>query len=305
MGDEYEPYQWQVGDPAGYGDDVGVPDYPYMGYLNNGDDEEEERPHTSTTTHEDRLSKQAFKLQKEGRYDEAMDLINQALDVYPNNPRYLNVKAIILDNSGRFEEALVYYDRSLSIRDKSVVRGNKAQCLYRLAKWKNYHETNYKEQLDIINDALATLPDDIDRDLYLHLKGNILEDFGMPIQAKKCHLLASGLLDEIDSIEEKEKILNNSHETFISVAGTKFYKNLLPFKDGVILDLIKEPENEHDHDAIRVEINGETVGYVANSSGTLIDQVKSATEIKNKFDDKTRAKYLFPFLDYMVIAKLI
>ena len=210
MGDEYEPYQWQVGDPAGYGDDVGVPDYPYMGYLNNGDDEEEERPHKSTVSPGNKLSKQAFKLQDEGRYGEAMDLINQALNISPNNPRYLNVKAIILDNSGRFEEALVYYDRSLSIRDKSVVRGNKAQCLYRLAKWKNYHETNYKEQLDIINDALATLPDDIDRDLYLHLKGNILEDFGMPIQAKKCHLLASGLLDEIDSIEEKEKILKNS-----------------------------------------------------------------------------------------------
>ena len=92
MGDEYEPYHWQVGDPAGYGDDVGVPDYPYMGYLNNGDDEEDERPHTSTTTHEDRLSKQASKLQKEGRYDEAMDLINQALNISPNNPRYLNVR---------------------------------------------------------------------------------------------------------------------------------------------------------------------------------------------------------------------
>ena len=73
----------------------------------------------------------------------------------------------------------------------------------------------------------------------------------------------------------------------------------------MILDLIKEPENEHDHDAIRVEINGETVGYVANSSSTLIGQVKSATEIKNKFDNKTQAKYLFLFLDYMVIAKLI
>ena len=186
MGDEYEPYQWQVGDPAGYGDDVGVPDYPYMGYLNNGDDDEEdERPRTSTDSHGNKLSRQAFKLQDEGRYDEAMDLINQALNISPNNPRYLNVKAIILDNSGRFEEALAYYDRSLNIRNKSVVRGNKAQCLYRLAKWKNYHETNYKEQLDIINDALATLPDDLDRDLYLHLKGNILEDFGMPIQAKE------------------------------------------------------------------------------------------------------------------------
>lgn len=305
MGDEYEPYHWQVGDPEGYGDDVGVPDYPYMGYLNNGDDEEDEHHSAPTTSRGNKLSKEAFELQDEGRYDEAMDLINQALHISPNNPKYLNVKAIILDNSGRYDEALVYYDRSLRIRNKAVVRGNKAQCLYRLANWKHYNETNYKEQLDIINDALATLPDDIDRDLYLHLKGNILEDFGMPIQAKKCHLLASGMLDEIDKIEEKEKILNNPNENFINISGTKFYKNLTPFKEGVVLDLIKEPNNDHDPDAIRVEIDGETVGYVANSSFTLIDQVKSATEIKNKFENKTHAKFMFPFLDDMVIAKLI
>ena len=32
--------EWHVGDPADWGDHVGVPDIPYMGYINNEDDNE-------------------------------------------------------------------------------------------------------------------------------------------------------------------------------------------------------------------------------------------------------------------------
>ena len=31
--------EWQVGDPVGYGNDIGVPDIPYMGYLKDNDEE--------------------------------------------------------------------------------------------------------------------------------------------------------------------------------------------------------------------------------------------------------------------------
>ena len=30
---------WQVGDPIGDGNDIGVPDIPYMGYLRDSDEE--------------------------------------------------------------------------------------------------------------------------------------------------------------------------------------------------------------------------------------------------------------------------
>lgn len=37
--------EWQVGDPAGDGSDIGVPDIPYMGYLKeDGDDEPQSVP---------------------------------------------------------------------------------------------------------------------------------------------------------------------------------------------------------------------------------------------------------------------
>ena len=31
--------EWQVGDPIGNGNDIGVPDIKYMGYLKNHDDD--------------------------------------------------------------------------------------------------------------------------------------------------------------------------------------------------------------------------------------------------------------------------
>ena len=69
--------------------------------------------------------------------------------------------------------------------------------------------------------------------------------------------------------------------------------------------LIREPDNEHDPDAIRVDINGKPVGYVANSKWTLIDEAKSATEIKDIIKDDQKAKIMFVYLDEYYLAKLI
>ena len=72
---------------------------------------------------------------------------------------------------------------------------------------------------------------------------------------------------------------------------------------GGVVDLIREPDNIHDRDAIRVEIGGETVGYVANSTRTLIECVKSASDIKNT--RSTQAEVQFILFNEWVIAKLI
>ncbi|WP_295115637.1 hypothetical protein [uncultured Methanobrevibacter sp.] len=66
---------------------------------------------------------------------------------------------------------------------------------------------------------------------------------------------------------------------------------------------LREPDNPQDPHAIRVEISGETVGYVANSEYTLIKEVKSASWIRNLW--ATQAEVMFILLDEWVIAKLI
>ena len=53
--------------------------------------------------------------------------------------------------------------------------------------------------------------------------------------------------------------------------------------------MVWESDNPHDRDAIRVALDGETVGYVANGRHTVIGEVKSATDIKNT--SSTRLKF--------------
>lgn len=305
MSDEYEPYEWQVGDPSDWGDSVGVPDIPYMGYINNGDDEDGRPPERPSQSTDRVLAKKALSLERQGRYDEALEVINRALDISPNNPNHLNIKAIILDNWGKYEYALDYYDKSLAISNQRVVVENKAQCLYRLAK-KHADSSKVKEKdLEIINKALAILPDDYGRKDYIRVKGRILEALGRQVQARKCYLLASGMYDKIEEIEKQEKFIKSTDDLLISVAGQKFYDGGFKLKKNELVTLVKEPENKHDPDAIRIERNGETVGYVGNSSWTVPEGIASASKIKNTFTDKAKARILFRYLDEYLIAKLI
>ena len=54
--------EWHVGDPADWGDHVGVPDIPYMGYLQ--DDDEEQKPGRVSKAHQLRV--EAWALRENG-----------------------------------------------------------------------------------------------------------------------------------------------------------------------------------------------------------------------------------------------
>ena len=47
------------------------------------------------------------------------------------------------------------------------------------------------------------------------------------------------------------------------------------------------------------------MGYVANSTYTMIDEAKSASEIWGTFGERTRARILFVFMQDYLIAELI
>ena len=300
MGDEYEPYEWQVGDPEDWGDSIGTPDIPYMGYLNNDDDE---RPpdNNHKTDKASILSDEAWRLRNEERYNEALVLINQAIESNPHHSNHLNRKAIILEDMRRYEEALCFYDKALAVSKSKVISNNKAQCILTLLKIKlGKYDRN---DLNLINDALKILPDDTDNNPFLHMKGDILTKLGEPVKGRICYYLAGKMFDEVETAEKQLKILQDSNETFINITGTNHYQNFKPINKETVVDLVKEPTNKYDKDAIRVEISGKTVGYVANSDYTLIKEVKSASEIKNT--SSTKAKVLFVLLETYIIAKLI
>ena len=136
----------------------------------------------------------------------------------------------------------------------------------------------------------------------LKLKSEILRLLGEPVKAKICYALA---YKDYDKVERAEKLLKKltPYHTYINITGVGYYHSFAPFKEGTIVDLIREPQNPHDRDAIRVEINGETVGYVANTKYTLINEVKSASSVKHLW--ATQAEVMFILFDEWVIAKLI
>ena len=94
-----------------------------------------------------------------------------------------------------------------------------------------------------------------------------------------CRALGAKRYDEVEKAEKQLKKLKLS-ETYINITGIHNYHHFEPFKEGRVVDLVKEPNNPHDRNAIRVEISGETVGYVANSKYTLINRLKAQKTLK-------------------------
>ena len=236
------------------------------------------------------------------RYNEALTLINVAIENIETNFEFHNQKAIILESLNRYSESSQAYDRALELNEIDEIYENKARMLY---KWAN--SLNDKNQaLNLISEAIEILPVS-SKDKYFekfwYLKGSIFDCLGDPVESRRCYLMAEGMRDEINELDTQIDFLNNSKDILINITGTRFYFGMEPFRKGVIVNLIRESDNEHDPDAIRVELDGETVGYVANNDYTLIENVRSATEIRGL--KITRAEVVLIYLDEYVIAKLL
>ena len=236
--------------------------------------------------------------------DEALILIDSAIELHPACPaEYYNTKAIILDGGFRYDEALKCYDKALSKeRSNETFLENKAGCIREKLKRRLLLGKTRNEDLDMINEALKTLPKSCDSGDYLTTKGDILSRLGEPVKARICYALAAREYDKVDEAERHLKGLKPT-ESYINITGTQHYRNFAPLKEGTIVDLIKERDNPHDRYAIRVEIDGETVGYVANSEYTLIKEVKSAMDLK--YVKLSKAEVQFILFDEWIIAKLI
>ena len=82
--------------------------------------------------------------------------------------------------------------------------------------------------------------------------------------------------------------------SFITITGTCHYHGQEFFKPGMKVQLIKDPDNEYDNEAIRVELKGlGKVGYVANSPHTVLDESMSAGRLYDKIGDKAKATVMY------------
>lgn len=80
----------------------------------------------------------------------------------------------------------------------------------------------------------------------------------------------------------------------ITITGTCHYHGQEFIQPGMKIRLVKEPDNEHDKEAIRAEIKGlGKIGYVANSPYTVQGDSMSAGRLYDKIGDKAKATVLY------------
>ncbi len=91
---------------------------------------------------------------------------------------------------------------------------------------------------------------------------------------------------------------------YLTITGIKHYFGKEIFKVGQILYLQKEPENPYDGEAIKVLLGDKIkVGYVANSTYTVVNGTRSAGRLYDKIKNGQQIKVKFIAND-CVIAKL-
>ena len=75
-------------------------------------------------------------------------------------------------------------------------------------------------------------------------------------------------------------------EIFFTVAGTQYRHGHNFIEPKMQVRLVKEPDNEYDREAIRVEMTGlGQIGYVANSVNTVLGESMSAGRLYDKMGD--------------------
>lgn len=84
---------------------------------------------------------------------------------------------------------------------------------------------------------------------------------------------------------------------YFTIAGTRHYFGQEYFEPGMEVKLVKEPDNECDNEAIKVEMEGlGLVGYVANSPYTVQGESMSAGRLYDRIGDTAKGvvKYVLP-----------
>ncbi|WP_323735953.1 HIRAN domain-containing protein [Methanosphaera sp. ISO3-F5] len=94
-------------------------------------------------------------------------------------------------------------------------------------------------------------------------------------------------------------------ELYFTINAVNMFHGIKPYKIGSIIKLVKEPENDYDMEAIRIELRyaGKS-GYVANSVKTVAKGTYSAGRLYDKILDEDYGKVIFIIQD-TIIAKIL
>ena len=94
------------------------------------------------------------------------------------------------------------------------------------------------------------------------------------------------------------------NEIYFTIVGTYYHYGKDFLKPGMKVKLVKEPDNEVDSEAIRVEMPGlKVIGYVANSPKTVLGESMSSGRLYDKIGDMALGTVLY-VIDGCVICTL-
>lgn len=81
---------------------------------------------------------------------------------------------------------------------------------------------------------------------------------------------------------------------YFTITGTNHHYGADFMERGMEVNLVKDPENEYDKEAIKVEMEGlGLVGFVANSTYTVKGESMSAGRLYDKIGDTAIGKILY------------
>ena len=81
------------------------------------------------------------------------------------------------------------------------------------------------------------------------------------------------------------------NKIYFTIAGMNYYYGTDIVKKGTRVNLVKEPDNKYDREAILVEIPGlGAIGHVANSVNTVLGESYSAGRLYDRFKKKAKGK---------------
>ena len=219
--------EWQVGDPIGDGNDIGVPDIPYMGYLKNND-KRTHRPDNADIRKSKKLQDESWKLKEQGNFSDALTYIDSAIYYNPDDDENWNVKGIILwkmakNDEDTFNEAIKCFNKALLIYPNQAVKLNKARCMMGLALLLLENDILW-DAMSTINEALSIIHDNKCEDYAsaLNIKSLIYYDEKNTDRAIECINKAIKILPDNKTFQNNREAyigrFNADEDTLVDVA---------------------------------------------------------------------------------------
>lgn len=85
-----------------------------------------------------------------------------------------------------------------------------------------------------------------------------------------------------------------SNRTYFTLTGTQYFHGKDFLEKDMKVSLVKDPDNDYDKEAIKVELEGlGQIGHIANSPYTVVGESQSAGRIYDKIGDTAEGKILY------------